>query len=148
MKKHRIIVSAVLLVLALGTLASQFAQDASTGPEKRSLERRASMLGLVRTIGTAEVGELDKYGSYASWQTLLAHEPKYLNAWLARFYYAKEANVHFADMPEMLPGWNRRLNVHTDGQGDDLLLEDATDKNGYAALLDERAVIRECERLQ
>jgi hypothetical protein len=51
-------------------------------------------------------------------------------------------------MPEILPGHNLRFNVHSDGQGYDVLLEDATDKSGYAALSDERGVIRECKALQ
>jgi hypothetical protein len=53
--------------------------------------------------------------------------------------------VHFGALPEILPGLNLRLNVHTDGHGYDVLLEDATDKNGYAGLSDERAAIRECQ---
>jgi len=66
--------------------------------------------------------ERDKYGSYGSWRTLLEHQQEYLNPWIGKFYSA-DANVHFGDTPEILPGWNLRLNVHTDGQGYDLLLE-------------------------
>jgi len=62
--------------------------------------------------------------------------------------YPLEVNLRFADMPEILPGYGLRFNVHSDGQGYDVLLEDATDKDGYAALSDERAVIRECKWLQ
>ena len=144
MKKHRMLLSTVLLILALGTVESQFAQDIVRFPtvdEKRSL-----LIGLVRTINTAEVMERDKYGSYGSWRTLLEHQQGYLNPWLEKFYSA-DADVHFGDTPEILPGWHLRLKVHTDGQGYDLLLEDATDKTGYAALSDERAAIRECKWL-
>jgi hypothetical protein len=144
-KRHRMLLSTVLLILALGTVAPQFAQDISNFPtvdEKRSL-----LIGLVRTINTAEVMERDKYGSYGSWRTLLEHQQGYLNPWLEKFYFP-DANVHFGDVPEILPGWNLRLNVHTDGQGYDLLLEDGTDKNGFAALSDERGVIGECRWLQ
>jgi hypothetical protein len=147
-KKHRIFLSTVLLILALGTVASQFAQDTSSGPRKADAGRHSLLLGLVRTITTAEVVEREKYGSYGSWRTLLEHQQEYLNSWLGRFYSANDPNVHFSDTPEILPGWNLRLNVHTDGQGYDLLLEDATDKNGYAALSDERGVIGECKWLQ
>ena len=59
-----------------------------------------------------------------------------------------QTNVRFGDAPEILPGWNLRLSVHTDRQGCDVLLEDKTDKNGYAVLSDERAYIRECKWLQ
>jgi hypothetical protein len=46
--------------------------------------------------------------------------------------------------PEILPGWNLRLNVHSDGQGYDVLLRDLTDdKCGYAAPTDESGVIRQ-----
>jgi hypothetical protein len=147
-KKHRILLITVLLVLALGTVESQFAQDTSSGPGKADPERRALLIGFVRTINTAEATERGEYGSYESWRTLLEHKREYLNSWLARFYSANDANVHFGDTTEILPGWNLRLNVHTDGQGYDLLLEDTTDKSGYAALSDERGIIRECKWLQ
>jgi hypothetical protein len=147
MKKFRITLSTVLLVLALGTLASQFAQDASTGPKKPDLERRATMAGLVRTINTAEVGEQSTYGSFASWQTLLAHQQEYLNDWLRRFY-SRDPNVHFGSTPEILPEWNLRLIVPMDGQGWVVLLRDAKDETGYAVLSDESGVIRECKYLQ
>ena len=145
MKKHPVISSVVLLVLFLGVLTPQFAQDTLNNPPKPDLIRRVRALGLLRTINTAEVTELYKYGSYAPWQSLLAHQS--LNEWLARIY-PQEANLRFGDAPEILPGLNLRLNVHTDGQGYDILLEDATDKTGYAVLTDERGVIRECKWLQ
>ena len=137
------------LALFPGVLAPQFAQNASTVPEKPDKEKHnhALLFGLIRTINTAESTDFYKFGSYASWQTLLAHQPDYLNGWLARFY-SQEANVHFGDLPEILPGWNLRLNVQTDGQRYVVLLEDATDKTGYAALSDERAALRECKLLQ
>ena len=50
--------------------------------------------------------------------------------------------------PEILPGWNLRLNVHSDGQGYDLLLTDMTDeKCGYAVLTDENGVIRQSKAI-
>jgi hypothetical protein len=58
MNKHRIIFGAVLLVLALGRLTPQFAQDTLPNPSGPDLERRMHALGLLRTINTAEVGEL------------------------------------------------------------------------------------------
>ena len=153
MKKRRIVWSMLLLVLALGSQPSQFAQDTSTRAQAPDMKRRCcftvrdSMAGLVRQIGTIEVTDFSQYGSYESWQTLRDRHLTDLNAWLARFYYSREANVHFGDTPEILPGWNLRLNVNADGQGYVLLLEDSTDKTGYALLGDERAVIRECKYL-
>jgi hypothetical protein len=148
MKKHRILLSTVLLVLALGILTPQFAQDASTNAEKTDQEKlhRALCMGLVRTINTAEVPEIYKYGTYAAWPTLLVDQQEYLNGWLARFY-PQDVNLRFADMPEILPGYGLRLNIHSDGRGYDLRLEDTTAKPRYAAFSDESGVIWQGEPL-
>lgn len=145
MKKHQIILSAVLLALALSVLPPQFAQDALAGASQQ-IRNHALLHGFLRTINTAETVDFSKYGSYESWQTLLAHQPEYLDSWRATFY-SHQRSAHFGDLPEVLPGWDLRLNVHTDGQGYDVLLRDASDKTGYAALSDERGVIRECKWL-
>jgi hypothetical protein len=146
MKKHRVILSTVLLVLALGISGSQFAQDTSTGVENSNPQSRNHELAVafLRTINTAEAGDFSRYGSYASWQTLLTHEPEYLNTWLSTYY----AHLHFGDLPEILPGLSLRLSVHADGQGYDVLVEAVGEKNGYAWLSDERGIIRECKWLQ
>ena len=147
MRNYRIIVNTVLLVVALGVLTPQFAQNAPLGPGKPDQERRFHVLGLLRQINTAEVPELNRYGSYASWPILLAHNTEYLNEWLAR-NYPHEVNLHFADMPEILPGYSLRLNVHADGQGYDVRLQDLTDKaGGYAAFSDEGGIIWQGEPL-
>ena len=114
MKKHRVVLSTVLLVLALGIAASQFAQGTSTGVENSNPQSRNHELaiGFLRTINTAEAGDFSRYGSYASWQTLLAHEPEYLNAWLSTYY----PHLHFGDLPAILPGLTLRLSVHADGR--------------------------------
>ena len=149
MNTHRVILSCALLVLALGVLTPQVALEASTGAQKPTPEglNRALLLGFLRTINAAEVMELSKHGSYTSWQTLLAHQSEYLNRWLAKFY-SQDTNAHFGDLPEILPSWKLRLNAHVDGQGYDVLLEDVTDEDGFAALSDERGAIRECKWLQ
>jgi hypothetical protein len=147
MWKTRIIVSAVFLLLVLGTRPLQFAQDAPTSSKDPDAERRGVVLGLVRTINTIEVTELIEYGSYAPWPILLAHHQEF-NGWLKRFYSSGEPNTHFSDMPEILPGWNLRLNVQTDGKGYVLLLDDASDKTGFAWVSDERGIIRQCKSLQ
>jgi hypothetical protein len=138
---------AFLLVFALGSQASQFAQNTSTGAQEPDIERRANMLGLIRTINTLEVSDFMQYGSYESWQSLRERHLKDLNGWLARFY-SGEADAHFADMPEILPGWDLRLNVNTDSQGYVVVLEDTAAKTGYAVLSDERGIIRECKYLR
>jgi len=73
------------------------------------------------------------------WQTLLSSYPKQFDEFLARrsaflgghglvnFGQPDTATRHilppiqFNEPPEILPGWNLRLNVHSDGQGYDLL---------------------------
>ena len=110
-------------------------------------ERRSVAIGLLRTINTAEVGELHKYGAYSSWPTLLDHQPKYFADWFARFS-SQDPKGHFGDLPEILPGWSLRLTVHADGKGYDLRLQDLTDKEcGYAALTDESGVIRQSKAI-
>jgi len=148
MNKRQLILNTALLVLFLGVNTPQFAQDGAKGSEQSDLRHNhALLIGFLRTINTAEVGELSTHGAYAPWQTLLVHQQQFLDKWLARFY-SQDANVHFGSTPEILPGWNLRLNVQTDGKGYVALLEDATDKNGYAAVTDESGVIRECKYLQ
>jgi hypothetical protein len=69
------------------------------------------------------------------------------NSWLKRFYSSNEPNVQFRDAPEILPEWNLRLNVQADGKGYVLLLNDASDKTGFAWVSDESGIIRECKYL-
>ena len=145
MKTHRIIWSVVLLAMALGTSASQLPQDVRTsGGENLQDESRATTLGFLRTINTAEAAEFAEQGTYASWPTLLKHQGEYLNSWLATYV----PKAHFGNLPEVLPGLDLRLNAHADGRGYDAVVEDLTDKNGYAGLSDERGIIRECTFLR
>ena len=147
MNKCLLILSAVLLVFLLGAQTPQLAQDTSTGPRKSDQERHSVAIGLLRTINTAEVGELSTYGAYSSWPTLLGHQPKYLDEWFARFS-EEDPKGHLGDMPEILPAWSLRLNVHVDGKGYDLMLQDLTDKTcWYAALTDESGVIRQSKAI-
>ena len=81
MKQHRIILNTFLIVLALGILTSQFAQEPSTDNEKTDLHHTLGM-GLVRTVNTAEMGERISYHSYSAWPTLLAHQQKKFDQWL------------------------------------------------------------------
>jgi hypothetical protein len=138
MNKCLLILSAILLVFLLGAQTPQLAQDTSTGPTKYDQERHSVAIGLLRTINTAEVGELSTYGAYSSWPTLLGHQPKYLDEWFARFS-EEDPKGHFGDMPEI---------VHVDGKGYDLMLQDLTDKTcWYAALTDESGVIRQSKAI-
>src|SRR5262249_16914237 len=127
MNKHLFIFGTVLVVLLLEVRTPQFAQGSPTGPTNSDQVRRSVAIGLLRTINTAEVGELNKYGAYSSWTTLLAHQPKTFDEWFARFS-TEDPKGHFGDIPEILPRWNLRLIVHADGKGYDVRLQDLTDK--------------------
>ena len=147
MKTHRLMLSTALAVLFLGIATSQFAQDPPQNPaqdrerSEQEIRHRPIVVGIMRTINTAEVGERSNYGAYASWETLLAHQSEYLNGWLKTYH---PEYPHFADLPEILPGCSVRLNVHADGQGYDIRLQDTTEKkSGYAAFADESGVIYE-----
>lgn len=147
MIKHRVSLGTVTLFLFVGGLTPYFAQNVSTASEQPDLARRRIAVSLLRTINTAEVGEVSNFGSFAEWETLLAHQPDFMNKFLA-MNYPQEASPRFTDMPEILPGWSLRLSRHTDGRGYDLLLQDLTDKRcGYAALTDERGVIRQSKTI-
>ena len=63
----------------------------------------------------------------SSWPILLAHYQQEFDQFLA-MHRQELRNARFTDAPEILPGWNLRLNIHADGQGYDLLLQDMTDK--------------------
>jgi len=144
MKRRRggILVGALLALLSIQS--PQFAQDSPTDPASAEHARRAMAIGLLRTINTAEVSYQQKNGSFATWQTLLSTEPKLFDGFLTVANRRGNPNLHFADLPEVLPGWNLRLNVHSDGRGFDVMLKDMTDeKCGYAALSDESGLIRQ-----
>jgi hypothetical protein len=139
----RIIARTLFILLTFGPL--QFAQDAPTSAKNIVSERHWAMVGLVRTINTIEVKE---HGSYAQWPILLAHHQEDFNGWLKRFYSSGEPNTRFSDTPEILPGWNLRLNVQADGKGYVLLLDDPSDNNGFAWVSDESGTIRQCKSLR
>ena len=157
MKKNGVVLTSVLLVL-LGIQIPQFAQDTSLGPPKTEQAKHRVAIGLLRTINTAEVTYKHENGAYAAWQVLLSTQPKYFDRFLAinnqqTFQVGvvrpiANPRLQFADVPEILPGWSLRLNVHSDGQGYDVLLMDlADDKCGYAALTDESGVIRQSKAI-
>jgi hypothetical protein len=141
MRKHRIILSTVLVVLALGIVTPQFALEAS--PKAEHKERHELCISLVRIINTDEITELASYGSFASWENLLAHDPKFFNIWLAK---SDSQQARFADAPNILPGYSLRLSVHADGKGFDLRLRDTTGK-AWAVFSDESGLIWEGKRL-
>ena len=152
MKKWGILTSLLLVLLVVQT--PQFAQNTSTDPGKA--HRRQSAISLLRLINTAEVTYHSGNGSYATWQTLLSSYRKVFDEFAARHTVVNFQvgtirplpPIQFNDPPEILPGWNLRLNLHSDGQGYDLLVRDMTDeKCGYAVLTDENGVIRQSKAI-
>ena len=158
MKKWGILTSLLLVLLVVQT--PQFAQNTSI--DAGTAMRHQLAISLLRAIGTAEATYRTENGSYATWQTLLSSYRKYFDEFLARHrgFVVNSGQpdttparslpypIQFNDLPEILPGWNLRLNVHSDGQGFDLLLIDMTDeKCGYAVLTDENGVIRQSKAI-
>jgi hypothetical protein len=150
MKKHQVASGILFLLLLLAVNTPQFAQDTSAVPSKAEQERHRIAIGLLRTINTSEVTYRSKNGSFATWKSLLAAQPKSFDGYLANLTKsgAQKPAEQFSDAPAILPGWNLRLNVHADGQGYDVLLRDTTDeKCDYAALTDESGVIRQSKAI-
>ena len=138
--RKRIVLSTVA-ALSFGLLAIPFAQRALTEPQP--LPRHAEAIGVMRMVDTAEAEERSKFGSYSSWETLLEHQPAFFDQWLAKIL-REQTSVRFNNPPEILPGWSLRLNVHADGKGYDVRLEDLMDKKcAYAAVSDETGIIRQ-----
>ena len=103
-------------------------------------------VNLIRGIGTAELAYRQSHVHYADRTTILnSDEFRGRGMQFAEQNDSQLGGVNVSDKPEILPGWNLRLNLIDNGAGYDLQLEDTTDKSDchYAALSDERAVIRE-----
>ena len=147
--KNRWGIFASLLLVLLVVQTPQFAQNTSI--DAGTAMRHQVAISLLRTFNTAETVYHSENGSYATWQTLLSSYPKQFDEFLARHsrvIFSGLPPFQFNDPPEILPGWNLRLNVHSDGQGYDLLLTDMTDeKCGYAVLTDENGVIRQSKAI-
>jgi hypothetical protein len=141
--KHFWISVVLSWVLLTGAPTSQKAQEVPTAAEKSEQLRHQFALNVVRAINTAEAVDHTKFGSYSEWPALLSNHADYFNQ-LVSVHRAEPPDASFGDLPEVLPGWNLRMNIHADGQGYDLLLRDMTDKKcGYAVVTDEHAVIRQ-----
>jgi hypothetical protein len=137
----------VVAAMTLGAAIPQFGQNVAVEPIDAD-SRHSMAVGLLRSINTVEFVYQTEHGSYAAWDDLLASKEfmEFEKECLA--HIPEFATAHFAKSPEILPGWNLRLNLTQSGNGYDLLLEDATDKKcAYAALTDERGVIRQSKAI-
>jgi len=149
MRNKAIAAIVVLLVVTLGIANLLRSQDSSAKPSDPDHAKHSLAINLLRAINTAEVNYKMKHGAFLSKDELLANEEfsGKAMAWAAR-NDPHLAGAHLSNGPEILPGWALRLNVAADGQGYDVLLEDTTDKNcGYAAVTDERGVIRQSKAI-
>jgi len=147
MKKRWMILNAGLVMLFLGTASSQNAQEAPATPDK--LARQRTAVALLRTINTAEFVDLSTYSSFSSWEILVSHSEQYFDEFAAMQVHRQQIpESKFGEPPEIMPGWNLRLNVHSDGQGYDLMPQDTTDKKCPSALFtNENAVIWESKAI-
>jgi hypothetical protein len=139
----------VLLVVTAGIVNSVRSQNAPAKSSDADHARHSLAINLLRAINTAEVNYKMKHGAFLSKDELLANEEfsGKAMAWAAR-NDPHLTGAQLSSGPEILPGWALRLNVTADGQGYDVLLEDTTDKNcGYAAVTDERGVIRQSKAI-
>ena len=135
----------LLLSILFLTPTSHYAQNTDQPDRTRSWVA----INLLRAINTAEVTYKLTQGQYVSWDTLVSNGDftDKGSKWLSKDN-PKTANLQFSKGPQALPGWALRLNVSANGKAYDLLLEDTTDnKCGYAALTDERGVIRQSKAI-
>jgi hypothetical protein len=140
----------VLLALTLGVVKSLRSQSTPAKSSDAQHARNSLAINLLRAINTAEADYKIKHGTYATWESLSA-SGEFLERglkWGAR-NEPQLAGVKFSPAPEILPEWSLRLHVTADGKAYDLLLEDLTDKScGYAAITDERGVIRQSKAIE
>jgi hypothetical protein len=149
MRAKSISLVGVLLVMAVS--ASSFGQDAPAQTSDPDYAKHFVAISLLRNINTAELSYKSKHGgSYVNWDVLLASEEFHASKVITSLAKIDPqlADAQFTNGSEILPGWSLRLNLTADGQAYDLMLEDLTDKTcGYAAVTDERGVIRQSKAI-
>jgi len=149
MKKLRHLLCAAVAIVLFGLpFSARSQQHASGSPQDQERLRHQFAVGLLRIINTAEVEPKAKQGSYVSWDVLRTTTDfsQYLTRSASQI--GLQLNSRPGPAPEILSGWSLRLDVTADGKGYDLLLEDLTDKScGYAAVTDERGVIRQSKAI-
>jgi hypothetical protein len=122
----------------------QLAQDTSQSASPTDLAPHRMVVSFLRTQNTAEVVARKKNGAFLPWKPPLTRQPGLFDARFLEFNGLEKTISQVSDEPEVLPGWNLRLHVREDDRGCDVLLIDKTDKAySYAALTDERGVIRQ-----
>ena len=146
MKRSYLVSAIVPLVLICGFGDHLNGQNGSNN----TLEPKQGLaICFLRAINTAESSYHENRGAYAPWDTLMTtKEFTEFGLPAAARGYPELAKAHFSSGLEVLPGWSLRLDLVADGKGYDVLLQDNTDKTcGYAALTDERGVIRQSKAI-
>jgi len=147
MRTRIIFFGAVTLALTLGAAIPQYGQNTSVSDNDDA--RHSLAVSLLRTINTAEVADFMGHGAYVTWDELLTKK-EFTDCAIEGIagIDPQLAAAHFSKGPEILPGWTLRLNLTKDGKGYDLLLEDTSDeKCRYAAVTDERGIIRQSKAI-
>lgn len=126
-------------------------QDAPSQTTDAVHTRHLIAIAILRNINTSELTyRYNHGGQYAAWATLRASADfpdKKIIEQLTKLD-PQLAIEGFSSGAEILPGWSIRLNLTADAQAYDLVLEDLTDKTcGYAAITDERGVIRQSKAI-
>jgi hypothetical protein len=149
MRKHWATLGVTLFAVFVGLLTNQFAQNVPAQSSESEHARRSMAINLLRGINTAEVNYQHKHSIYAPWDVLVKSEEftGFWMKWLAP-NESQLTDIHFGEAPEILPGWSLRLDVTSNNEGYDVMLEDKNDKTcGYAAITDERGVIRQAKAI-
>jgi hypothetical protein len=149
MKEQSIGLVLIVLAFVLVVTATERGQDITTQTSGRDHERGSVAVNILRAINTAEYDYRYKHGGFVIWATLVKNEDLKLRGMeFAAQNEPKLGSVSLSEGPEILPGWMLRLNLTPDGKGYDVMLQDKTDKTcGYAALTDERAIIRQSKTI-
>src|ERR1700730_16055449 len=151
MRKQSIGLGLVALAFVLAVTATERGQDVTTQTSGDDHERGSVAVNILRAINTAEYDYRYRHGSFVNWATLVKSEDLKLSGMAAAAAAENEPKlegIRLSEGPEILRGWMLRLNLTPDGKGYDVMLEDMTDKKcGYAALTDERAIIRQSKTI-
>ena len=132
-------------VLSLSLVASAGSHSSAPTSGVQENARRALAVELLRGINTAELNSKIRHGGYVTWEALMANGDFTAkgSTWLPKGN-PRFSQLQFSNGAQVLPGWSLRLNISELGKAYDLVLEDLTDKQcGYAAITDERGVIRQ-----
>jgi hypothetical protein len=145
MRKRSIGLGLIVLAFVLVVTATERRQEVAAQASGHDQERGSVAVNILRAINTAEYDYRYRHGSFVNWATLVKSEDLKLSGMQAAAENEPQlAVVRPSEGPEILPGWMLRLNLTPDGKGYDVMLEDKTDKKcGYAAVTDERAIIRQ-----